>query len=124
MSDKEARFEEAVEEPPFGTEKLIGICRYTGDWIEVESTDESCPHGDCDCGLAFYTAGLHLETGQSSLEKDIRERTLAEVEGRIEALKGPLLDRIKDGRGDPQVASIRVGGIEAALTALKEAGKE
>lgn len=119
MSDKEARFEEAVEEPPFGTEKLIGICRYTGDWIEVESTDESCPHGDCDCGLAFYTAGLHLETGPFTLEKDIRERTLAEVEGRIEATR--IVD---DGYGaDPWVNGFNAA-IDNCLTALREAGKE
>lgn len=45
--------QEQIEEQ-YGHEKLIGVCRVSGDWIEVESTDEPCPHPGCDCGLAFF----------------------------------------------------------------------
>lgn len=50
----------------------------------------------------------------------IREQVLADATARIEGLKGPLIDRIKGGNCDPQVAGIQLAGIDAALATLTQ----
>ena len=118
--------QEQIEEQ-YGHEKLIGVCRVSGDWIEVESTDEPCPHPGCDCGLAFFLA-IRFDSPQTDAKRQAADAMADAIERYDWTEVPPIYQEAVDDiygameayRAVPDSPQISEGEVTVSLT-LEEA---